>query len=152
MLLDKEAYAYTEDIVVGFRREAGATATDWIAVYPRSAAAPRSRAEATHWFYVCESRTACQSPVSSGTIKLAGLRGSDWPMAKPLAPNAYDLWYFTEDGYTPVVTTPASPVRFRVKNRLLFGAAGDESAAVNCHPNVLLLVAACLASALAMRA
>ena len=148
--LKKSAYTYKEDIVFQFRREAGATATDWIAVYPRSVTAPDSRDEATLWFYVCKSQKACKSPVSSGTIKLGG-RGSDWPLAKPLAQDTYNLWYFAEDSYTPVVKTPASPVPFQVRRRLLFGAAGDESAAANCNPNVLLLVTACLAFVLAMR-
>ena len=138
--LGKTSYTVQEDIVVTFQRGAGATATDWIAVYPSSVAAPDSRRQATLWLYVCNSQKACRSPVSTGVINFG-----------PLQPNEYYLWYFTEDGYAPVVTTPASPVRFKVVKSVLLGAA-DESAAANCHPNVLLLVATCLTFVLVMRA
>ena len=136
--LGKTSYTVQEDIVVTFQHGAGATATDWIAVYPSSVAAPDSRRQATLWLYVCNSQKACRSPVSTGVITFG-----------PLQPNEYYLWYFTEDRYAPVVTTPASPVRFKVVKSVLLGAA-DESTAANCHPNVLPLVATCLTFVLVM--
>ena len=114
MSLDKATYTSGEDIVVSFSRLAGATAQDWIAIYP-SAIYPSVIASlfhsATVWLYVCQSDTQCASPVSSGVVTFGSATpGGIWP----LSAGEYHAWYFHDDSYTPISTTPASPIAFNV--------------------------------------
>ena len=109
--MNKPAFTSGEDIIVTFSRRSGATTKDWIGVYPTSVARPDGNAVINLRLYVCDSDTACGSPVPSGTLTFGSATpGGTWP----LAAGTYNAWYMHNDGYTPVSTTPSSPVAFAV--------------------------------------
>ena len=109
--VNKAAFRSGEDIVVTFSRSSGATERDWIGIYPKSVETPDGSQQSTLWFYACHSKTTCSSPVANAQITFGpATPGGTWP----LAAGNYHVWYFHNDGHSPVPTTPSSPIAFTV--------------------------------------
>ena len=110
--LNKATFAEGEDIVVKFRRPSSqATRTDWIGIYSSSVSKPDGNPKAILWLYVCNSKLSCLSRVSSGQVTFgSATAGNSWP----LPAGSYNAWYMDNDKYSPVSTTPPSPITFTI--------------------------------------